>query len=223
MITKHFSAILSLVALALCFFFMQKILWAQRSSLRPQDPSYNPPNFLDKKKFQDLHPGGPILGFEKSDALSSQSLEALKEKVGILESSSFKRRYIERRWQHLDEEKEDVVLLEQAILDQFGRQGFSNKLAYHPYHESPSRRFQIIFLLSLPISLAYSYACVTFVKILLKSSNRSTFTDTDMGLTLALGLAFSGGIGYYDYQRSQEYNRTHKNEGNKFELWKQKW
>ena len=144
------------------------------------------------------------------------------EKVGILQSASFKRRYLERQWQHLDEEGEDIVLLEQALLDQFGRQGFSDELGYHPYHESPARRFQIVFLLSLPLSLVYAYALVSLFKVL-SNNNSSRFTDTETGAALSLGLGFSGSIGYYDYRRSQKYNASDKNGGSEFEIWNKKW
>lgn len=187
------------------------------------DPGYDPPGFLDDKGFEDLSPAGPTLGFQKKARVEAQSLEGieLSEKISILRSTSFKRRYLERQWQHLNEEANDIVLLEQALLDQFGRQGFSDELGYHPYHESAGRRFQITFLLSLPISLVYAYGLVSLAKIL-SNDLSSAFTDTETGIFITLGLGFSGGIAYYDQRRTQAHRSFHK-KNTKESLWSEKW
>ena len=203
----------------LLLFSVQLSLGAQSSSLaRPNDLNYKPPPFLDKKKFQDLLPEGAVLGFQKDGRVTPQTLK----KIAVLQGTGFERRYLERRWQELDEEGEDIVLLEQALLDQFGSSGFSDELAYHPYHESSTRRFQIVFLLSLPISFVYAYALVGVFKVFLSSAS-SEFMATETGAALTLGLGLSGAIGYHDYKRSQEYNQSYKNGENKLEFWKQKW
>ena len=202
----------------LFFLFVQTSLWAQSRLASPSKPSYNPPAFLKKGKFQDLLPPGPVLAFQKDGKAAPQTLE----KIAVLQGTSFKRRYLERQWQHLNEEGEDLVLLEQALLDQFGRQGFSDELGYHPYHESPSRRFQIVFLLSLPISMVYAYALVGLFKAF-SNSLSSKFTDTERGTAFALGLGFSGAIGYYDHQRTQEYRASNKKKAGGFDFWKEKW
>ena len=179
-----------------------------------------------EKAFQDLLPAGPALNFKRKRA----GLSPISARGGFLNKAGFKSRYLERRWQHLHEEGEDLIFLERALLDQFGREGFSHELGQHPYHESPARRFQIIFLLSLPFTGIYSYLFLTILRSLAKSED-SAFTDTERGAFFALALGSSGGIAYYDSRRVQEYKASvnengiekQKQKGYEFELWKEKW
>ena len=212
------SILLFFFLLFFLLFFLSKgqlSLWAQNSTY----PAYKVPSPLSKEAFQDLLPSGPDLSLRREKETAPEALGELS-----LQNTGFKRRYLERHWQHLNEEREDIVFLEQAILDQFGRRGFSYELGQHPYHESLNRRFQIVFLLSLPITSLYAYALVNIIKALGKNEN-SAFPATETAALMGIG--FSGWIAYYDRQRSKAYNSSRieprKDRGTEFQFWQGKW
>ncbi len=162
----------------------------------PQRPVYEPPKTIDKATLQDLLPPGPSLGSLAPDISNSskQSRSSLDIKANNL---FYHKRYQERQWQQLYEEGNDRLLLEQALLYQFGSQGFTNNLGKIPYHESPQRRFEIVFLLSLPFSALYAYGLVSLIKIL-SGSPKAGFNNVETGSFIGMALGFSAFVGWYD-------------------------
>ena len=153
----------------------------------PQKPLFQRQKNIDKGKVLDFLP--PVPNLRRLD----QQGPAFSRRH---------RRYLERSWQHLYEEGHQDILLEQALLDQFGSKGFHKDLGKHPYHESPGRRFQIVFTLSLPFSLLYSYALVSLIKSA-SNSRQSQLNAVEAGSIAASALGFSAWIGWQDYKKVQ--------------------
>ena len=83
----------------------------------------------------------------------------------VFKSKKLPLRYQEQEWQHFLEEGNDDLFLAAALYEQFGDNYFSDKLKEHPYHESDFRRGQIVFFLSLPFTILYSYILVSVAKV----------------------------------------------------------
>ena len=165
--------------------------------ITPQS-SFKPHSSIDKNDFKDLLPTTSSLLLDKSENSDD-----------IIEKS-FHHRYLERQWQELYEEDNHLLLLEQSLLNQFGRTGFSDEIGRHPYHETPARRFQIIFLLSFPFTLIYSLALAS----LYNSSSTNTENDNNLAIGFGLGISFSALIGWHDYNQKIDFDKNKPKEKN---------
>ena len=188
---KFFPLIFSLV------FFSP--LRAEENS-KTKDPVTKAPDFLEHKEFQDLLPSGPVLGFGEYKPADKNTKEF--EKHNILQSSSFRRRYLERQWQQAHEEKNDTSLLEQSLLDQFGKKGFPKEMGSQPYHESPGRRYQIVFFISFPITALYAYGLFALPKAA-SGESTSSLSGAEVFGVLSLATVLSALIGWYDYSQEK--------------------
>ena len=147
---------------------------------------------IDKNDFKDLLP-----------TTSSLLLEESENSNNIIEKN-LQHRYLERHWQELYEEGNNLLLLKQSLLNQFGRTGFSDEIGRYPYHETPARRFQIVFLLSFPFTLIYSLALAS----LYNSSSTDSVKDNNLAIGFGLGISFSALIGWYDYNQKLNFKKN---------------
>jgi len=95
---------------------------------------------------------------------------------------------------------------EGLYLEQFGLNGFPYGAHRHDESESSARRFSIVFLVSLPITMAASYGLFRLGKSAARQSNEFTRGQT-LGMAL-LGLGMSAGIGVYDLRQYNKLERT---------------
>lgn len=98
------------------------------------------------------------------------------------------------------------VETEGLYLEQFGLGSFP--YGTHRSHESESsaRRFSIVFLISLPITMAASYGLFRLGKSAAGQTNEFTRGQT-LGMA-ALGIGMSAGIGFYDRHQLRKLEGT---------------
>ena len=116
-------------------------------------------------------------------------------------------RYLEEEWRHLNKKKREDLLLEKSLQEQFGKQQLPQNFGKHPYHESPARRFQIVFFLSLPITALVTYGIWRGSKYLANPRENSLTAGESAGVA-GIGAVFSGLIGWYDYYRVKRYQQS---------------
>lgn len=156
----------------------------------PREPQYVPP-LLSSREQEALSSAGSL-----QPALlltgDAQSLEQFQEENAARRGN----RYTERELQRLEEEGADDAFLQRALIEQYGAATFPRNFGEHPYHETPSRRFATIFILSLPFTIAASLGVIGLAKL---TGGNTEFNSAELlgGGLVALGL--SGGVAYYDY------------------------
>ena len=113
-------------------------------------------------------------------------------------------RYLEEEWRHLNKEKRDDLLLEKSLKEQFGKDGLPLDFGKHSYHESPVRRFQIVFFLSLPITALFTYGIWRGSRYIANPVENRLTAGESAGVA-GIGAVLSGLIGWYDYYRVKRY------------------
>lgn len=98
------------------------------------------------------------------------------------------------------------VETESLYLEQFGLSRFPYATHKHEESESAERRFSIVFLVSLPITMAVSYGIFRLGKSAAGQGNAFTRGQT-IGMA-ALGLGMSAGIGFYDQYQNNKLDRA---------------
>lgn len=96
------------------------------------------------------------------------------------------------------------VETESLYLEQFGLSRFPYGTHRHEDSESSLRRFSVVFLISLPITMAASYGIFRLGKSAAGQGNAFTRGQT-IGMA-ALGLGMSAGIGFYDRVQNNKMN-----------------
>lgn len=173
-----------------------------------RDPSYLPP-LLPEYLRRRLNPNAGLLlstggEFDLESFVQAQALQKANRKKPF-------DRYESRDYSDTADSLEDRSRFEADVLRQFGvNVPQQSPLGHQEYQESAGRRFQIVFLLSLPITTAFSYGVVTAAK--------GTFGRTsglNNGETIAVGvggLLASGIIAWRDLGlwRAAEHERLRK-------------
>ncbi len=97
--------------------------------------------------------------------------------------------------------------IERDILDQFGVEEFpyESQGGRHEHSESPGRRFQIVFFLSLPITAAFVGGAISAARQ--SRGDGGGLTLEESAGALAGGMVFSALIGWYDHNRWIEFQR----------------
>jgi len=153
-----------------------------------RDPRYTPPVTLPGNKQPSTN--SPLFLF--SGDLDAQKWMDSQKKRDSAKTS----RYDEATYDDTPGGLERVSR-EEGYLRQFGLSNFPYAHAHeHEGDETPARRFQIIFFISLPITMAASFGILRAAH-----PNASAFTRAESFGVVALGSAFSAGIGYYDYRQ----------------------
>ncbi|MCE9599972.1 MAG: hypothetical protein K8S54_18575 [Spirochaetia bacterium] len=156
----------------------------------PRDPRYRPPVTVPGLK-EPTNPGALFLFSGDMDA--QKWMESRQQ-----QNSKKATRYEEAMYDDLPPGGIERKRREEGYLQQFGLEHFPYAGPDRHEHESTARRFQIVFFISLPITMAASYG------IFKLGSGGSPFSRGQTLGVLALGAGLSTGIGYYDYL---EYNK----------------
>lgn len=150
----------------------------------PRDPRYRPP--ISAPGLKEPTPGALFL--------FSGDMDAQKWMDSRQQQNSRKAtRYEEAIYDDLPPGGAERKRREESYLRQFGLERFPYAGPDTHEHESPARRFQIVFFISLPITMAASYG------IFKLGSGGSAFSRGQTLGVLGLGAGLSAGIGYYDY------------------------
>ena len=190
----HFIIILSL------FFTVSAAAQSASEQARPQNSysleekfptSRNPryvPSIIPPKLRKQLQPG--------SETIFTPSGEVDMEKFMEMQKSKKKKtqlnRYMEQRSEDLIE-KDEYRYMEKRLADQFGVNEFPLGEREDTYEETSSRRFQIVFFTSLPITLGISYGIVS------TSTRSRVFNGPQTAGIGILGIAASALIAWYDH------------------------
>lgn len=134
--------------------------------------------------------------------------------------SQKKKKQEEKKREHLLWEKtsEDIpdederYLLEKSVMQQFGTEQFVYQSHHRaPYRETALRRFQIIYFLALPITLAGSYGLLSAYKNTQGESAR-VFNGPETAAMLLLGGGLAGAVAWWDLLKWQEMNQAREEE-----------
>jgi hypothetical protein len=68
-----------------------------------------------------------------------------------------------------------------------------------PYHESALRRFEIVSLVSLPLSVLHSYLVVRGARMAMQGKIAPQISDTDYKIIGITAVSFSAFIGFWDW------------------------
>ncbi len=153
------------------------------------------PDFLEHKSFQDLLPVSSDLTLKGYN---------ISDKKNTLQRKGFRRRYTERQWQQAYEEGHDVLLLEQSLLDQFGSPGFPPEIAPKIYKEDVSRRYRIIFFLSFPVTVLYSYSLFTLPNIV-SGESVGKLSSSESLAVIGIASILSALIAWYDNGKVEKF------------------
>lgn len=158
-----------------------------------KDPRYLPPLFSTKISLgQDASDAAFLFGSTDNLAeyLSNQKEKATRKR---LESG----RFVERETRRMLAGGHQVELLEQQLLEQYGKNSFAANAGTYPYTESSSRRFTVVFLLALPITGGLSFGTVS----LASGNGSSTFSGQENLLAGGIALASALAVAWYDHRR----------------------
>ena len=167
----------------------------------PRDPtakkSVIPPQY--KKNLDSTSPA--LMIDPTGEATLERFQKAQEEKA--LEKKRMAGRLLEKDMEDIPSDRERVIL-EKNLLQQFGTEQYPREWQLpEPYeNETPLRRFQITFFLSLPFSMGVSYGLFSAVKQAYGEPRALTGPQT-AGMLL-LGVALSTGVGLYDLDRWEE-------------------
>lgn len=168
-----------------------------------RNPRYIPP-FLPEYLRRKLDPAAGLL-LSSSEGLDFEALIRLRALQRSRRKNRFSR-YEGRDYSETADADRDRHLFEADMLRQFGvtLPGLPSG-ASEPYHETAGRRFQIVFLLSLPITSVFSYGIVTAAKGTFGRKAGLTQSET---IAVALGgLLSSGFIAFRDLRLWREEER----------------
>lgn len=198
------------MALVFLFFPGETFLFAQTFQLdqtekknpTPRDPRYNdpviPPQFRNKNTLEPasgllLNPTGEI--DMESMLRSRQSQDSNRERA--------KAELRIRRYDDIPEDKKRVIL-QKSILRQFGVDDFPHSWRGElPYTETPVRRFQITFFLSLPVTMSLSYGLLSLSHMASDQSTRAYSAGETISMVV-LGVGLSSWVAWYDLERYRE-------------------
>ena len=185
----------------------------------PSNPKFViPPVNINKLPFQDLLKAGPELkkydlNFDKE---SKKNLEknSLFQEV-LISKNTYKRRYLEKDWQDLYEIERDNktsnytknLLLKKSLEEQFSLtsyDSFKNSKDISVKKESATRRFNIIFFLSLPLTSIYTLGFISLYKISQNQNIRAN--SNDLLISVSIGAICSSIIAWKDYKKNKTLN-----------------
>ena len=181
----------------------------------PADPKYSIPPTPPKSVFKDLlSPGPELKDYDQNSIKKNNSSKQPLFQALLNDKNSFKRRYLEKEWQELNDydikpgEKmeRESKLFERALSEQFQSVNFNENFGKIPNNESLARRFSIIFFISLPITTLYAFGLVSILNAAIKqpTPNRST----DLLISVSIGSIVSSIIALYDNKSMRENKIT---------------
>ena len=188
----------------------------------PTNPKFViPPVNINKLPFQDLLKPGPEL--KKYDLnFGEESKQNIKKnslfQEVLVSKNSYKRRYLEKDWQDLYEiEKENKtsnttknLLLKKSLEEQFSLTSFENFDSIKKNNdlsvrkESASRRYNIIFFLSLPLTSIYTLGFISLYKISQNQNIRAN--SNELLISVSIGAICSSIIAWKDYKKNKTLN-----------------
>jgi len=163
---------------------------------REQRPGVRDPRYIPPALPEHLTPEAtPALLFSPDGSID---LEKARENLRRAEIQK-EGRAVQNRAREFYNQSENRSVYEKKVLRQFGLDEFRYADPNEPYRETPSRRFQIVYFLSLPFTAALAGGLYS-LSLHSRGDVRSlTFYET--AGALAAGAVLSGGIAYYDHQR----------------------
>ena len=165
-----------------------------------RDPRYVPP-FLPEYLKRKIDPSAGLL-LSSSEGLDVEAFLRARAAQKAGRKGRFSR-YESRDYTDSADSEEDRRLFEMGMLRQFGVTLPGLQYAPNPpYHETAGRRFQVVFLLSLPITAVFSFGIVTAFK---GTFGRSAALNQSETIGVALGgLLSSGFIAFRDLRLWRE-------------------
>lgn len=164
----------------------------------PRNPTYQPPVRVPGFDQSKIDPGALFL-FSGGDFDVNRWLNMRK-------SSGRPSRSEQAPYDELPNGGKSRVETEKLYLEQFGLSAFPYRTHSHEEDESASRRFSIVFLVSLPITMAASYGLFRLGKSAAGQGN--AFSRGQTAGMVALGLGLSAGIGWYDSIENEKMQRV---------------
>lgn len=168
--------------------FAQTIPGQSEVKPKPKDPRYKEAISIPGQ--EQAEPGAELLFTPNGQVDMQKYLEAREEYDA--ERNREKERSAESQFEDWSAREK----MERFALQQFGIDEYSLATKPKHEHETPLRRFTVIFMISLPITMAASYGIFSAAK----GSGGKTFNGPETAGMIALGALASGGIGYYDYR-----------------------
>ncbi|MBE7437243.1 MAG: hypothetical protein HS115_02220 [Spirochaetales bacterium] len=170
---------------------------------KEQKPSGRDPRYIPPSLPEHLQPeSSPALLFSPDGSID---LEKARENLRKGERNK-EQRAVQNRARDYYNQSESRSVYEKKVLRQFGLQQFRYADPDEPYSETPGRRFQIVYFLSLPFTAALAGGLYS-LSLHSRGDVRSlTFYET--AGALAAGALLSGGIAYYDHRRVYGASRS---------------
>jgi hypothetical protein len=163
----------------------------------PQDPSYKPP-LIPPSLRSSLDTMNPAMMLDPSQ-MNLENLQKAREKDAIKKRKRQDRK-LELELREIPDDNERAIL-ERSILNQFGEDQMPEYASKHdPYYtETGLRRFQIIYFLSLPFTMAGTYGVFRAAKAS-SGQNPRIYDGPTTAAMVSIGLILSGIIAYYDHR-----------------------
>ncbi len=160
----------------------------------PRDPRYIPPSLPDYLRRQlERAPGAAISPSGEINA------EAVLRAQGVRAATTRRSRHESKGYSDSANTFADRLLFSESVLRQFGIDALPPRAPEVKIRETESRRFQVVYFLSLPYTLGISYA--VFAAGTNQLGGRVVFNGPETAGFISVGLIFSGFVAWYDNRR----------------------